>query len=593
MKIWEHKAHKFLTILLSCGVSVFFIFCLYFTPAGAALEDRFFILRSMLKPNLEYQAEFKVLSHPLNSDSYSLNVLRRINSAGPRRLAVLLTGDYSNYSARFLEDLFAIAKQSERILIGVPSLDSVSPYKGPLPRLVVEHPGKVFGFTELRGAKKSLMHASYGGYQGFGRRNLLHSQLSDIKISDYAPEDRFLINYVSAAAIDRIDISALEALSSRQLKELLADDTLVIQVSPKGPIRDYPPYAAYDEELEWSHWVVGLAINLREKVHLRPVSILANIGQIVAVSFVMGGVWFLGPASAVFITIIGWLCLIFSHSLIMNYLNVFVPLSDTFLFGLLAGMAGAMWRLAREGQLRIEQEVRTESQKFLAQTQTKFLDNFSNGLASINDRVISVLQSKSRALKSIDTLAPVFERLSQSAGELRDYLAGIQSFVRITKQANVSIKAHEIEVLRLLQSVVGKLSSKCDERGIDLVVDCPPRLVILSAQTLLELILLNLLSNAINFSPKKGLVRIRVKECKKRMIALSIIDQGPGIDPAYQDLIFEKFYRIEGEGQLSSKGIGLGLYLSRFFAAKIGAQIVLESKPTQGACFTVYIPRAK
>ena len=68
---------------------------------------------------------------------------------------------------------------------------------------------------------------------------------------------------------------------------------------------------------------------------------------------------------------------------------------------------------------------------------------------------------------------------------------------------------------------------------------------------------------------------------------MRVKDQGPGIAPEFQGRIFEKFYRVKDDFVYKSKGYGLGLYLSRFFAQQMGADISVSSTLGEGACFVL------
>ena len=82
---------------------------------------------------------------------------------------------------------------------------------------------------------------------------------------------------------------------------------------------------------------------------------------------------------------------------------------------------------------------------------------------------------------------------------------------------------------------------------------------------------------------------IRVKD----QVLLSVADQGVGIAPEHQEQIFEKFYRVKSDFVYKSKGHGLGLYLSRYFAKRMGADISLDSRPGQGSTFTLHLRAGK
>jgi signal transduction histidine kinase len=102
-------------------------------------------------------------------------------------------------------------------------------------------------------------------------------------------------------------------------------------------------------------------------------------------------------------------------------------------------------------------------------------------------------------------------------------------------------------------------------------------------------ILMNLLTNAIRYTPEGGQIWIRTEQ-EGDLAAIIIADQGKGIDEADQARIFEKFERVDpGE----PGGTGLGLYIARRLARAMGGDIAVDSAPGQGARFTFTLPLKK
>ncbi len=90
-------------------------------------------------------------------------------------------------------------------------------------------------------------------------------------------------------------------------------------------------------------------------------------------------------------------------------------------------------------------------------------------------------------------------------------------------------------------------------------------------------IVLNLVDNAIRYTPPGGIVTTRIVVDANR-VTLTVEDNGPGIPPAERERVFQRFYRIENS---DSDGCGLGLAIVREFAVALGASIALRT-PTSG-----------
>jgi signal transduction histidine kinase len=104
-------------------------------------------------------------------------------------------------------------------------------------------------------------------------------------------------------------------------------------------------------------------------------------------------------------------------------------------------------------------------------------------------------------------------------------------------------------------------------------------------ELLLELLLSNLIENALKYSSKESPVAVVVKNNASELI-ISISDEGPGIPADETTRIFEKFYRVGNEATRSTQGTGLGLYLCKKIAEDHNAVITVNNS-TKGAVFTV------
>ncbi len=99
----------------------------------------------------------------------------------------------------------------------------------------------------------------------------------------------------------------------------------------------------------------------------------------------------------------------------------------------------------------------------------------------------------------------------------------------------------------------------------------------------------NVLSNAIKYNGKQGVVVIRT-QVEDGIYQISIADTGPGIDPADSERIFERFHRLHKAHSEYVEGVGIGLELSRTYARSMGGDVVLDTTHSPGARFVVSMP---
>ena len=106
-------------------------------------------------------------------------------------------------------------------------------------------------------------------------------------------------------------------------------------------------------------------------------------------------------------------------------------------------------------------------------------------------------------------------------------------------------------------------------------------------------VLVNLLTNAIFFSPDGGRIDVRCAKNKIDGTIVSVSDEGPGVPHGLQQFVFKKFYRISGNGNSQRSGLGLGLYFCRETIKAHGGRIWIESPSNgrnRGTCVSFTIP---
>ena len=148
-----------------------------------------------------------------------------------------------------------------------------------------------------------------------------------------------------------------------------------------------------------------------------------------------------------------------------------------------------------------------------------------------------------------------------------------------------------VDVRALVNDVVDSMQMHL-ENGVTLQVDAPPNGIPSVAVDPLKLrrVLLNLLENAIKYSPEGGPVLLRVSAVEAGRLRLQVRDEGLGIPPGEQERIFEKFYRADPQLARGVGGTGLGLYICRELVQRMGGEIEVESEPGRGSTFTVELP---
>jgi len=113
---------------------------------------------------------------------------------------------------------------------------------------------------------------------------------------------------------------------------------------------------------------------------------------------------------------------------------------------------------------------------------------------------------------------------------------------------------------------------------------------VLCDESLLRQVLVNLVENAIKYSPDGGRIEVRL-DSDRGNVRISVTDEGLGIPASEQERIFEKFHRLDPGMSRGVGGSGLGLYISREIVSQLEGTLTVESAPGEGSTFTVTLPR--
>ena len=147
-----------------------------------------------------------------------------------------------------------------------------------------------------------------------------------------------------------------------------------------------------------------------------------------------------------------------------------------------------------------------------------------------------------------------------------------------------------VQLEPLCASVLELFRERAAAKDIALDADVPERLRANADRRALEQILVNLLDNAVKFTPQGGRVTL-LGDGLGPTVMLSVVDTGPGVEPQHQPRIFERFYRADAGRSRESGGTGLGLAIVKHLAQGMGGEVGLESSPT-GSRFWLKLPSA-
>jgi signal transduction histidine kinase len=175
------------------------------------------------------------------------------------------------------------------------------------------------------------------------------------------------------------------------------------------------------------------------------------------------------------------------------------------------------------------------------------------------------------------------ERLTRLISQVLD-LSKIESGKAEWRESRVDMK-------EVISTSVAAMSQLCEERNIRVDVQTPGVVSPVSADIDRVIqVMLNLLSNATKFcDPHNGSIEIRLSE-KEGTLRVDVRDNGPGIEPNDQTVIFDKFRQVGDTLTDKPHGSGLGLYISRQIVEHFGGRMWVQSSRGSGACFSFTLP---
>jgi signal transduction histidine kinase/CheY-like chemotaxis protein len=153
----------------------------------------------------------------------------------------------------------------------------------------------------------------------------------------------------------------------------------------------------------------------------------------------------------------------------------------------------------------------------------------------------------------------------------------------------MKLRLEELSVENAVDNVVSTTAPLAAKKHLKLETNTSYAGKLVADPGKLTQMLLNLLSNAIKFTPKGGTITVATRQ-KQKMLEISITDTGIGIAASDRERIFEEFQQLESAASRQAQGTGLGLALTRSFAALHGGNVRVESEVGKGSVFTLSLP---
>ena len=241
-------------------------------------------------------------------------------------------------------------------------------------------------------------------------------------------------------------------------------------------------------------------------------------------------------------------------------------------------------KLAREEAHRL-QELDAFKSRFYANITHEFRTPITVILGML-ETIETINEDEPRALHAADMIRRNGTRLLTLVNELLD--------LEKLRHGKMDLQFVQMDIIPYVKYVCESYHSLTQSQRIDFVVDSEIDTLIMDVDSeKIAIILSNLISNAIKFTPENGTVTVRfrlVRESEKPFLILEVADTGIGLSVSDQKAVFERFYQSPANGEANKGGTGIGLTLTKELVEQMGGNIGLDSEPGKGSIFEVRLP---
>jgi two-component system sensor histidine kinase SenX3 len=251
-------------------------------------------------------------------------------------------------------------------------------------------------------------------------------------------------------------------------------------------------------------------------------------------------------------------------------------------FRVRAALIGSRWVL-------IMAEDRTESIR-LEEVRRDFVANVSHELKTPIGAVGLLAEAIELASDDPDQVRRFTSRLTTEAQRLAHLTQEIIDLSRI-QGADPVTQIDTVSVDAIVSAAVDRVRVPAEAKSIEVIVGGTKKLVVTGSETMLVTAVLNLVSNAVQYSPERSRVGIGVIR-RGGMAEIAVTDQGVGIAEDEQERVFERFFRIDPARSRNTGGTGLGLAIVKHVVYNHGGEVRLWSQPGRGSTFTILLPLA-
>ncbi|MFA6258612.1 MAG: ATP-binding protein [Candidatus Paceibacterota bacterium] len=231
------------------------------------------------------------------------------------------------------------------------------------------------------------------------------------------------------------------------------------------------------------------------------------------------------------------------------------------------------------------------SEEALEQSKRDFISLISHELrtplTSLDWTVEKLESEKNLPLDIIESTIPY---MRSSLNRIKTLVSAMIEVSKI-ESGSVITASNELEISVLIDNSIKELKPGIEAKKLKIEIndETDDKDTVLSDEKLLQIIINNLISNAVRYSNENGIVRINIKKDEKEFV-IDIANTGEGIPEEEQSRIFSKMFRATNAKLISPDGVGLGLFISKSFLEKLGGSLTFLSIPNKETIFSIHLP---
>jgi two-component system NtrC family sensor kinase len=225
--------------------------------------------------------------------------------------------------------------------------------------------------------------------------------------------------------------------------------------------------------------------------------------------------------------------------------------------------------------------------KELDRIKSEFVTTVSHDLRSPLTAILGYVELIERAGQVNEQQREFIQRVQLSVQQITNLVTDLLDLGRI--ESGVDSTRERTPIAVLARYAVEGLRGTAETKQVEVSIDLPEGLPLIEGDPIrLRQMIGNLLENAIKYTPEEGTVRLSA-EAEEDQVILRIADSGPGIPPADQPYLFDKFFRGSNIED-STPGTGLGLSIVKSIVDHHDGRIWVDSTLGEGSTFTVVLP---